>query len=68
MHPFLRLPAAAATRPPPPLAWRLQGRAAARSAPPYGAPHAAVPFSLPPAVALVRLLPFHYSCGPASNY
>jgi hypothetical protein len=53
---------------PPPLAWRLQGHAAARSAAPYGAPHAAVPFSLPPALTRVRLLPFHYSCGTASNY
>jgi hypothetical protein len=43
----LRLPAAAATPSPPPLAWRLQEHAAARSAALYGAPHSAVPFSLP---------------------
>jgi hypothetical protein len=54
----LRLPAAAAARPPPLLAWRLQGHVAARSVAPYGAPQAALPFSLPPGLARVRLLPF----------
>jgi hypothetical protein len=60
----LRLPAAAAARPPPPLAWRLQAHAAARSTVPYDALYPALLFSLPSAAARVRVPPCTVYVGP----
>jgi hypothetical protein len=60
----LRLAAALAARPPPPLEWRLQGRPCARSAAPCEAPHAAEMNSTPLAVARALSPPCTVRVGP----